>query len=58
VECKAGDSILDYCAGSGGKSLAFAPQLKGTGKIFLHDIRPKMLDLAKERIRRADAFNI
>ncbi len=36
VKCKQGDLILDYCGGSGGKSLAIAHLLNNTGQIFVH----------------------
>lgn len=49
--------ILDYCAGSGGKTLAFAPKLKNSGQIFLHDIRMQALEEAKKRLRRAGIQN-
>lgn len=48
-----GDQVLDYCAGSGGKSLAFAPQMDGKGQIYLHDIRSFVLREAKVRMKRA-----
>lgn len=48
-----GQQILDYCAGSGGKSLAFAPKMEGKGQIYLHDIRSFALKEAKARMKRA-----
>lgn len=57
VEAKPGDQILDYCAGSGGKTLAFAYKLQGKGQIYLHDIRPKALVEAKRRLKRAGIEN-
>jgi len=57
VEAKPGDHVLDYCSGSGGKTLAFAPQMKGQGQIYLHDIRPKVLQEAKKRMKRAGIQN-
>ena len=39
VDAKPKQTILDYCAGSGGKSLAFAPFMHNSGQIYLHDIR-------------------
>ncbi|MFA5250259.1 MAG: RsmB/NOP family class I SAM-dependent RNA methyltransferase, partial [Parachlamydiales bacterium] len=57
LKAEAGDLVLDFCAGSGGKTLAFAHQLKGTGQIFLHDIRPRALLEAKKRLRRAGIQN-
>jgi 16S rRNA (cytosine967-C5)-methyltransferase len=49
--------VLDFCAGSGGKTLAFAPKLKGTGQIFLHDVRHHALLEAKKRLKRAGIQN-
>lgn len=52
-----GQRILDYCAGSGGKTLAFAPKLENKGQIFLYDIRPAILKQAKKRLKRAGIQN-
>lgn len=57
VAIKPGDRFLDYCAGSGGKSLAIAPKLGGRGQLFLHDIRPLALQEAKKRLKRAGVQN-
>ena len=57
VDCKPGDRVLDYCGGSGGKSLAFAPRMKGKGEIYLHDIRKSALTEASRRFRRAGVQN-
>ena len=53
VEVKAGDAVLDFCAGSGGKTLAFAPKMQERGQIFLYDIRQGALRQAKKRLKRA-----
>jgi 16S rRNA C967 or C1407 C5-methylase (RsmB/RsmF family) len=52
-----GMQFLDYCAGSGGKSLAIAPRMNGRGQLFLHDIRPKVLLEARKRLKRAGIQN-
>ncbi len=57
VEAKPGDLIIDYCSGSGGKTLAFAPKMEGKGQIYLHDIRPWILLEARKRLRRAGIQN-
>jgi 16S rRNA C967 or C1407 C5-methylase (RsmB/RsmF family) len=57
VDAKPGDTILDYCSGSGGKTLAFAPNMRGKGQIFLHDVRETVLAEAKKRLRRAGIQN-
>jgi len=54
---KAGGRILDFCAGSGGKTLAFAYKTEGKGQIYLHDIRKKALFEAKKRLKRAGVQN-
>jgi len=57
IEAKPGDQIMDYCAGSGGKSLAIAPPLQGKGQLFLHDIRLHALQEARGRLKRAGIQN-
>lgn len=57
VQVKPGEHILDYCAGSGGKTLAFAPQMEQKGQIYLHDIRPLALQEARKRLKRAGIQN-
>lgn len=57
IAIKPGEQLLDYCAGSGGKSLAIAPKMKERGQIFLHDIRPHALMEAKKRLKRAGIQN-
>lgn len=57
VEPKGKDLVLDFCAGSGGKTLAFAPKMLGRGQIYLHDIRKHVLLEAKKRLKRAGIQN-
>jgi 16S rRNA (cytosine967-C5)-methyltransferase len=57
VQPKMGEQVLDYCSGSGGKSLAIAPSMAGRGQIYLHDIRPHILQEARRRFRRAGVQN-
>lgn len=57
VEAKPGEHVLDYCSGSGGKTLAFAPKMKGKGQIYLYDNRPWILMEARKRLRRAGVQN-
>ncbi|KRX04227.1 hypothetical protein PPERSA_11351 [Pseudocohnilembus persalinus] len=58
VKCQPGQKILDFCCGAAGKSLAFAPYTKGTGKIYLHDVREKIFIEAKKRLKRAGVINV
>ena len=48
---KPGARLLDYCAGGGGKALAFADQYDAT--LFAHDIAPQRMRDLPERARRA-----
>lgn len=57
VQARPGDSVLDFCAGAGGKTLCFAPRMQNRGQIFLHDIRLEALFEAKRRLRRAGIQN-
>ncbi len=57
VDAEPGDHVLDYCAGSGGKTLAFAHKLQRRGQIYLHDIRERPLIEAKKRLKRAGIEN-
>ncbi len=51
------EHVFDYCAGSGGKTLAFAPAMENKGVIYLHDIRDFTLQEAKKRLKRAGIQN-
>lgn len=57
IDIQPGESILDYCSGSGGKTLGFAHRMKGKGQIYLHDIRLSALNEARIRLRRAGIQN-
>ncbi len=49
------ESVLDYCAGAGGKSLCFAQMMTNKGKIVAHDISKISLQELKKRAVRAHA---
>lgn len=53
-----GMQVLDYCAGAGGKTLAFAAAMKNQGQIFAHDAEKPRLAPIFERLRRADVRNV
>jgi len=57
VDCKPKQTVLDYCGGSGGKTLVFAPFMHNSGQIYLHDIRKSVILQAKQRLRRAGVQN-
>lgn len=57
VQAAPGQQVLDFCSGSGGKTLGFAPFLEGKGQIYLHDKRDFVLSEAKKRLNRAGVQN-
>lgn len=58
VKAKPKQQVLDYCAGAGGKTLAFAHLLQNQGQIYLHDIRTLALQEARKRLKRAGIQNV
>ncbi len=50
-----GEIVLDYCAGGGGKSLAFAARMGATGHLHAHDISERRLSQLPDRAERAGA---
>jgi 16S rRNA (cytosine967-C5)-methyltransferase len=48
-----GETVLDYCAGAGGKTLALAAATEDRGAVLAHDIAPARMADLPERARRA-----
>ena len=53
-----GNTVVDYCAGAGGKTLALAASMHNKGRIFALDKYPERLENAKKRFRRANVNNV
>lgn len=51
-------TVVDACAGAGGKSLAFADALKGKGRIYAYDTSERKLQALRRRATRAGVNNI
>ncbi len=51
-------TVVDACAGAGGKTLALADILKGQGRIFAYDIYEKKIQALRRRATRARETNI
>jgi 16S rRNA (cytosine967-C5)-methyltransferase len=51
-------TVIDACAGAGGKSLHIASRLKNTGRIIAMDIEQRKLDELQKRALRAGVTNI
>lgn len=50
---KQGDTVLDYCAGAGGKTLMFAQMMQNKGTIIAHDVSSISLKELQKRTARA-----
>ncbi len=46
-------TVIDYCAGGGGKALAIAATAPSGCQVHIHDLRQRALDKADSRARRA-----
>lgn len=51
-------TVVDACAGAGGKTLALADAMLGRGQVFAYDISVKKLDSLRKRAKRAGLSNI
>jgi 16S rRNA (cytosine967-C5)-methyltransferase len=52
IQPKQGQTIIDACAGAGGKTLHLAAKMKNKGKIYAFDIYPQKLKELKKRAKR------
>jgi 16S rRNA (cytosine967-C5)-methyltransferase len=48
-----GDTVVDYCAGGGGKTLALGQMMRGQGALIACDLNPRRLDAIRPRLERA-----
>ena len=53
-----GEMIADYCAGAGGKTLALAMLMRGTGRIYAMDVSARRLAELAPRAARAGITNV
>ena len=53
-----GETVIDLCAGAGGKTLALAAMLNRKGRIYATDLDKRRLAPIHERLTRAGASNV
>jgi len=51
-------TVVDFCAGAGGKTLALAAAMQNKGRIFALDKYEERLENAKRRFRKANVNNV
>ena len=60
ADARPGQTVVDYCAGGGGKTLIFAQTMKAVrghrGRLVACDVAQKRLDVIPERLQRAGAI--
>lgn len=57
-QAKGAGTVLDLCAGAGGKTLALAAAMRNTGRLIATDTNRNRLDQLKPRAARAGATNV
>ncbi len=57
VGAAAGERVVDFCAGAGGKTLAMAAQMENRGRIVACDVNEARLKRCAERLRAAGIHN-
>lgn len=55
---KRGQTLVDFCAGAGGKTLALAAALRGTGRVYAIDRSAPRLAKLKPRLARSGVNNV
>ncbi len=58
VDAKRGQTVVDFCAGAGGKTLAIAAQMKNSGQIYAMDISNTRLARLRPRLARSGVTNV
>lgn len=57
-DVKAGNKVVDFCAGAGGKTLALAAMMENKGSIYACDVHTKRLEQLSKRAKRAGVHNV
>jgi 16S rRNA (cytosine967-C5)-methyltransferase len=58
VAPRRGQTVIDFCAGAGGKTLALAALLRGSGQVFACDVSTARLQRLRPRLSRSGASNV
>ena len=58
LDPKRGNMVVDFCAGSGGKTLLLGMLMKNTGRIYAFDINQRRLNNLTPRLARSGLANV
>ena len=58
LEPKRGEMVVDFCAGSGGKTLLLGALMRNTGRLYAFDVSDRRLAKLKPRLARSGLSNV
>jgi 16S rRNA (cytosine967-C5)-methyltransferase len=58
VEARRRETVVDFCAGAGGKTLQLGAQMANTGAVHAFDVSDHRLERMRPRLRRAGLDNV
>ena len=58
TDARPGQSVVDFCAGAGGKTLALAAAMQNKGRLIACDVNQRRAEQATLRLRRAGVHNV
>ena len=58
LDAQSGETIADYCSGTGGKTLAIAAQMKNKGRLYSLDVNEDRLERGRPRCVKAGVDNV
>lgn len=58
LDAKRGETVIDFCAGAGGKTLALGAMMKNTGRLYAFDTSAHRLEGLKPRVTKSGLNNI
>lgn len=58
VAARRGQTVIDLCAGAGGKTLALAAAMRSTGHLYACDVSAQRLQRMRQRLARSGAGNV
>ena len=58
VGARRGETVVDFCAGAGGKTLAMGAQMRDTGRLYAFDVSAHRLAQLQPRLARSGLSNV
>ena len=58
LQAQSGETVADYCAGSGGKTLQIAASMNNKGRLYSMDVSEDRLERGKPRCKKAGVGNV